>query len=68
VDNRPMLVAGKPELREHKAVFVGASPVGHPKTSGGRASSRAQTYPGTKGSQGSRGRSPSRGGLRRSRC
>jgi hypothetical protein len=22
VDNRPMLVAGKPELREHKAVFV----------------------------------------------
>jgi hypothetical protein len=23
VDNRPMLVAGKPELREYKAVFVG---------------------------------------------
>jgi hypothetical protein len=22
VDNRPMLVAGKPELREYKAVFV----------------------------------------------
>ncbi len=57
-----MLVAGKPELREYKAVFVGASPVGHPKTSAGRASPRAQTYLGTKRSQGSRGRSPSQAG------
>jgi hypothetical protein len=22
VDNRPLLVAGKPELRQHKAIFV----------------------------------------------
>ena len=62
VDNRPMLVAGKPELREYKAVFVGASPVGHPKTPRLRERERAQTYLGTKRSQGSRG------GLRRSKC
>lgn len=67
VDNRPMLVAGKPELREYKAVFVGASPVGHPKTPRLREGERAQTYLGTKRGQGSQGRSPSRGRLRRSR-